>query len=126
MKKVLIFATVIAVNLTIVAGVCAESLPLKKFSRGAVNVLTSPIEIPKQIRAYWIEGSRHTPHIIVWIFSGAVKGSADAVKRLGSGIWDVVSCPWAVPKDYEPLVKPDFVFENWPSRQAMDSHEKKP
>ena len=124
-KKIFICILFTVTSLVIMTDVRAESLPLKKFSRGAINVVTSPMEIFKQTRAYWIKGARHTPHIIVWIISGAVKGSVETVRRLGSGIWDMASCPWALPHGYEPLVKPDFVFQDWPSRQIMNTLEKK-
>jgi hypothetical protein len=37
--------------------------------------------------------------------------------RMGSGLWDVLTFPVKVPKDYGSLIKPDSVFENWPQRQ---------
>lgn len=92
----------------------AESSALKKLGRGVVNVLTSPLEIPKQARAYWIQGAYKTDHVIVWIVSGAVKGVVEDIKRFGSGAWDMVSFPIDCPTDYEPLLKPDYVFQDWP------------
>lgn len=88
--------------------------PLHKIYRGAANIVTAPIEIPKQARAYWIKGAQITPHILVWIGSGAVWGVVQGIKRLGSGVWDVISFPFAVPLQFEPLLKPHYVFEQWP------------
>lgn len=48
--------------------------PGHRIVRGVVNIVTAPIEMPKQARAYWIEGAKKTPHILVWIGSGAVWG----------------------------------------------------
>jgi len=92
----------------------AEQGPAQKFYRGIVNIVTAPIEVPKQARAYWIKGAQITPHILVWIFSGAVWGVVEGVKRMGSGVWDIVSFPVNKPEGYEPLFKPDFVFNDWP------------
>ena len=93
----------------------ADQGPVDKLVRGLTNVVTSPFEIPKQIRAYWIEGAQQTDHILVWVASGFVRGIVEDVKRFGSGVWDVVSFPISVPGDYEPLLKPDYVFQEWPS-----------
>ena len=92
----------------------AEQGPREKLSRGFVNIITAPIEIPKEARAYWIIGAQKTPHILVWIFCGTVWGVIEGVKRVGSGFWDVVSFPVNKPDGYEPLFKPYFVFDQWP------------
>ncbi len=92
----------------------AENMPVKKLSRGLVNIVTAPIEIPKQARAYWIKGAQKTPHILAWIGCGVVWGGVQVIKRTGSGIWDVISFPFSKPANYEPLLKPNFVFQEWP------------
>jgi putative exosortase-associated protein (TIGR04073 family) len=112
MKSTIVVATLIA-GLLISTNVYADN-PGKKFVRGVVNVVTSPIEMPKQARAYWIEGAKKTPHILVWIGSGAVWGVAQMVKRAGSGVWDIVSFPVNNPKEYQPQMKPDYVYQEWP------------
>ena len=95
----------------------ADNTPSKKFSRGIVNVATSPVEIVKEIRRYWIQGSEKTPHISVWLLSGFVKGLVEMTKRASAGTWDVVTFPIAIPKNYDSLIKPDSVFDEWPKRE---------
>jgi len=92
----------------------AQNTPVKKLLRGVVNIVTAPIEVPKQARAYWIKGAQLTPHILVWIFSGSVWGVVEGIKREGSGVWDIVSFPLNKPEGFDPLFKPDFVFDKWP------------
>lgn len=96
----------------------AESGPGKKLLRGVSNIITAPVEVPKQARAYWIVGAQKTDHILVWIGSGAVWGMVQGIKRAGSGFWDIVSFPFAKPADYEPLLKPEYVFDEWPRNPA--------
>lgn len=84
--------------------------PAQKFARGAINIVTSPLEIPKQTRVYWKKGAEKTPHILVWVMSGIVKGVVETTKRFASGTWDVISFPVSIPADYEALLKPDYVF----------------
>ena len=94
----------------------AQPTPIEKIKRGAFNIITSSVEIPKQVRAYWIQGSELTPHILVWIFCGAVKGGVNMISRIGSGVWDIAASSIQIPKDGEPLMKPDSVFNEWPKR----------
>jgi putative exosortase-associated protein (TIGR04073 family) len=106
----------------------AEDTPKTKLTRGVVNITTAPLEIVKQTRLYWKKGAQKTPHIIVWIFSGFVKGVVNTVTREVSGAWDMISFPLAVPADYQPLVKPDTVFGGehpikllYPDPQSIES-----
>ena len=91
----------------------AEQTPAKKLLRGAVNLATAPLEIPKQTRLYWKKGAEKTDHILVWIFSGFVKGSANTVGRIGSGAWDVITFPFDTPGKNKPLFEPDYVFDDF-------------
>ncbi len=112
MKKVpglLITVTLLSCSLA-----SADQGPAQKFWRGAINIITAPIEVPKQARAYWITGAQKTPHILVWIFSGTVWGVVEGIKRAGSGVWDIASFPFDKPEGFGPLFKPNFVFDEWP------------
>ncbi|MFA5088534.1 MAG: hypothetical protein WC552_05815 [Candidatus Omnitrophota bacterium] len=84
--------------------------PGQKLKRGVVNILTAPIEIPKQTRIYWKKGAQKTDHVLVWIFSGFIDGTIQMAQRILSGTWDILSFPVNLPKDYAPLKKPDTVF----------------
>ena len=110
-KKVCLWMAVILLSAPLVQ---AENTPSRKIYRGIINIVTAPVEIPKQARAYWIKGAQKTDHILVWIGSGIAWGTVQGLKRMGSGFWDVVSFPFEKPDNYEPLMKPDFVFEEWP------------
>ena len=96
----------------------AANATIHKLERGLINFVTGPLEIPKEIRAHWIKGSEKTYHIIAWIFCGFIKGAVMAGARMTSGAYDIVSFPINAPKDYEPLLKPEYVFDNWPHREV--------
>ncbi|MCK5215375.1 MAG: exosortase system-associated protein, TIGR04073 family [Candidatus Omnitrophica bacterium] len=89
----------------------AENSPPRKFNRGVINIVTAPVEIPKQTKAYWHEGGKITAHISFWLFSGMVKGVVNTITRAASGIWDATTFPLEKPGNYESLIKPDSVFE---------------
>ncbi len=85
---------------------------IKKLQRGIVNVVTAPVEVPKQIRAYWIAGSEKTMHISPWVFCGLVKGLWMTPLRMGSGLWDTITFPFDTS-----FLKPEYVFDEWPKRK---------
>lgn len=86
-----------------------ENTMADKFKRGLINIFTSPLEIPKQIKNYWNKGKEKDQRNIVWVTAGTVKGIANMVGRLGSGAWDVTTFNVNFPKNYDPLMKPEFV-----------------
>lgn len=112
MIKNIIFSMVF--SFLCLTSVHADTGPGHKFYRGIVNIVTAPLEVPKQARAYWIKGAQITPHIIAWIGCGTVWGIVQGIKRVGSGVWDVASFPFEKPTDYEPLFKPNYFFDDWP------------
>ena len=80
-----------------------------KLARGAVNAVTCPIEI---IRGIDLTSKEEGP-AKGWTI-GFVKGLAGGVMRLGAGIVDFVTFPFNWPdKDKAPIVKPNYVWEDW-------------
>lgn len=84
-----------------------------KFKRGVVNVLTSPVEVPKQIKVEVKENSNSGGEAVLAGVGGTVKGLVYFAGRLGSGLWDMVGCNLAVPEDYQPIMYPEYVVESW-------------
>ncbi len=85
--------------------------PTDKLGRGIINIVTSPVEIAKQVDLGWKQSTKKSKNVSSGVLSGIVKGLAYTVGRMGSGIWDVVSFPFKTPGNYEPLMKPDFVLD---------------
>ena len=85
---------------------------LTKVKRGAINIITAPIEIPKQIKGELktAEG-KPAPAKVVTLLGGTVKGLIWTIGRVGSGLYDVLTFNINLPNDYEPLMKPDYVCE---------------
>ena len=114
MKFYFFMRVVVVVFGTLVPSLAWSNGPASKLQRGAVNVVSAPLEIPRQIRAYWIIGAEKTDHILVWIMAGGVKGVVESVKRFSSGAWDVMTFPSSVNADHAVWIKPDFVLQDWP------------
>lgn len=79
----------------------------KKLGRGIVNVATGWIELPKNI----YDTSVETNNPLMGITYGTLKGIGMTVVRTGAGVYDAVTFLFPMPKDYDPILKPEFVFE---------------
>ncbi len=80
---------------------------LRKLGRGIANVFTSPLEIP---RTATLVGEKEG----FWAGSsvGLVQGLWRTVSRAAVGVFEVVTFYAEIPKDYQPIMKPEFVWAN--------------
>lgn len=82
---------------------------LHKLGRGALNILTGWLEIPKRIAQVWRDTDPVTGAVV-----GFFEGLGWGVARTATGFYDVVTFPIPVPANYEPLMEPEFVMpELW-------------
>lgn len=79
----------------------------KKLGRGIVNVATGWVELPKNI----YDTSVETNNPLMGITYGTLKGVGMTVVRTGAGAYDTATFLFPVPKDYQPILQPEFVFE---------------
>ena len=86
------------------------SQPMQKLKRGVINIISAPLEIPKEIKEHWDEGGTHPIKKAVCLFGGLIKGLTYAVGRVGSGAWDIFTLNLDIPGNNEPLMKPDYVW----------------
>lgn len=107
MRSIKNFAVVAAAAMSLVvsAGTCYAQDPFTKLGRGAANVLTGWVEIPKGVQAEsaesnWLSG----------ITVGLAKGVGMGVVRTIGGAYEVVSFPFPAPADYKPVLEPEYVF----------------
>jgi putative exosortase-associated protein (TIGR04073 family) len=89
-----------------------KSRPMQKLKRGVVNVVTAPLEIPKQVKLHWDDSGTNPIEKTAYLFGGLIKGAAYTVGRVGSGLWDIVTLNLDIPGNNEPLVKPDYVWSD--------------
>ena len=81
---------------------------LHKLGRGLTNISTAVFEIPRM--------TTHAADESGWITAstiGLVKGIWFGVLRAVTGVFEVVTFPLEIPKDYGPLLEPEFVFEGF-------------
>lgn len=79
----------------------------QKFKRGLLNTATFFVEIPQTIHTTTTD-----KNLLAGWTVGLITGAGQAIARLGSGLLDIVTCPFNFPvKGKGPLVDPEFVWE---------------
>ncbi len=87
--------------------IAAPGTPVRKLQRGFLNLALSPIDI-------FVEASRDKrddSFAPTW-FTGAGRGVFFMAGRALSGVYDIVTAPVPMPAGYEPLVSPEFPWQN--------------
>jgi putative exosortase-associated protein (TIGR04073 family) len=102
---VLLFLVFAAVN-AYAAEAAREDNAGTKLWRGVVNVVTSPLELPKQIYL-----TSKSTHVFAGVTYGTAKGLCFGVMRFASGVYDTVTFP--VPRYGMVLLEPKYVFDGW-------------
>jgi putative exosortase-associated protein (TIGR04073 family) len=76
-----------------------------KLGRGIVNVLTGWIEIPKNVAKEWRQTDPFTGLVL-----GTIKGVGWGFGRTIAGVYEVITFPFPIPKDYNPVMQPEFIL----------------
>ena len=86
-----------------------------KLGRGVVNVLTGWIEVPRNIAKEWRRTDPFTGTVI-----GLFRGFGWAVARTFAGFYEVISVPFPVPRNYEPVMQPEYILPTvWGERLPL-------
>lgn len=80
--------------------------PFTKLGRGFTNILTGPGEVLVQI-----ETLRQDNDLVTALFGGLFKGVAMTIARELGGVYDVVTFPISLPREYRPLWQPPTVVD---------------
>ncbi|MCX5715866.1 MAG: exosortase system-associated protein, TIGR04073 family [Candidatus Omnitrophica bacterium] len=80
--------------------------PAKKLGRGLVNILTGWVELPKNIYDTSVQSNP-----LAGITIGLAKGLGMTIVRTGAGVYDTATFPFPLPKEYKPVLEPEYVME---------------
>lgn len=84
----------------------AHYSPGDKLVRGLANVFTGFIEIPRNI----FNTTQERNLLEGWTV-GLAKGVGYTGLRMLSGAYETVTFPFPVPRNYEPVIRPEYVWE---------------
>ena len=105
-KKIIIGMLAILFVVSIVTPAFCDDA-LKKLGRGVCNIGTCPMEVFEQIKRV-----NNDDGPMAACSYGVVKGVAMLFVRATVGVYEFVTFPFPVPKDYKPiLTDPEFFFE---------------
>ncbi|HBF35281.1 TPA: hypothetical protein DDW35_12040 [Candidatus Sumerlaeota bacterium] len=78
-----------------------------KLARGTCNLFGGWLELPRQIGKSMKGNDPVTGTVL-----GTVKGAAWTVARTTTGAFEVITFPFPLPKNYEPIIQPEYIFKN--------------
>jgi putative exosortase-associated protein (TIGR04073 family) len=81
----------------------------RKLYRGVVNTVSGWVEIPKNVYVTTMKHEFGYGFII-----GLPQGFLMAAARTAAGVYDTLTFPIPFPKDYKPVLEPEFVADGKP------------
>ena len=102
-----IIICVVTLMILNMASACYAQSMCNKLQRGLTNIVTGWFEIPNNMS---VGTSKHD--FVSAFFIGLPKGCCMTIVRTGAGIYDTLTFLFPVPKDYKPLLEPEFAFGN--------------
>ena len=78
-----------------------------KLTRGAVNLVTGWVEVPKRIQE--TSQTSGTAAGLTW---GLLRGLGHGFIRTAAGVYELVTFPFPAPPNYVPVIQPEYVFSS--------------
>jgi putative exosortase-associated protein (TIGR04073 family) len=100
-----LFVCVLTVALISVSAQALASGPMQKLGRGAANVLTGWVEIPRQVHDASVD-----ENVLNGLTVGLAKGIGMTLLRAAVGVYEIVTFPAPVPGEYQPILEPEYPF----------------
>ncbi|HKW86575.1 MAG TPA: exosortase system-associated protein, TIGR04073 family [Nitrospiraceae bacterium] len=85
-----------------------------KLTRGVVNFTTGWVELPKQI---YLVG--HNEGLVTGAIRGLIDGLGMFIARTVAGAYEVLTFPLPIPPQYQPMLRPDYVWQQDPIKQVQ-------
>jgi len=111
MKRIISFFLIVSLFVITSEVLAWDRQQLGKLKRGAINVISSPLEMPHQIKKTLREGSEKSKNPIGQAVEGIFKGAGFFIWRLATGLWDVATFNVEIPAGYAPVFEPEYIFD---------------
>lgn len=95
------------------AEIAAEGSMARKMQRGFLNIALSPIEISHHLGKARKEAGPDVPD---WIL-GSLNGVVHMACRSVVGAYELITVPLPLPRDYVPVMQPEFAWEYLPDEE---------
>lgn len=80
-----------------------------KLTRGVANIVTSPVEIVRNVYA-----ESQYENVAYGMTIGLGKGVVQTILRLGAGVVETLTFPFNFPDEFkDPIIEPEYVWEEW-------------
>jgi putative exosortase-associated protein (TIGR04073 family) len=114
----IVFLTVL-MSILLSSSAAAENSPARKLGRGLANLSLGVMAIPGEI----IETTRESGPTVGMTW-GLIKGTGMMAVTEVIGLWEVMTCPFATPPDYTPILDPEFPWQRFTNREENRSARK--
>lgn len=119
MKKLLFLIALLGIASQVIYAAEVESSgPLRKLQRGFVNIALSPMELSNELATEKYENADQMPPS--WM-TGTVRGIAFTAGRALAGVYDIVTFPLPLPREYGPIVEPEFPWQHLETSPTVQS-----
>ena len=107
LKRALLLSVALWISFTdSAAAATAGDNALTNLTRGAINVLTGWVEVPKNIGE--LKNQAGWGAALTW---GFARGIGYGFVRTVAGAYEVLTFPFPAPPGYQPVMQPEFVFD---------------
>lgn len=96
------------------AEIAAEGTMARKMQRGFLNIALSPIELSNELAKAQKEAGPDVPGWILGLLNGTVRTAC----RMGVGAYELITLPLPLPRDYAPVMRPEFTWEYLEERKS--------
>ncbi len=76
-----------------------------KLTRGAVNIVTGWVEVPKRVQE-----TSQTSGTMAGFTWGILRGLGHGFIRTAAGFYELFTFPFPAPPGYAPVIQPEYVF----------------
>ncbi len=110
---------IVVLSLLNPAVAAAKDSPARKLGRGFANLGLGVLAIPSQV----IETTRKSgPSVgVTW---GIIKGTGLMLVTEVVGLFEIVSCPFATPPAYRPILEPEFPWQRFSESGSQSAARK--
>ncbi len=109
MKNLLFLILLALISQNAFSAEVESSGPLRKLQRGFLNIALSPMELTTALSKEKYDNADQMPPS--WI-TGSIRGVAYMGGRALAGVYDMVTFPIPFPKEYGPLVQPEYPWNH--------------